>query len=430
MINDAHCHFFSTPFFAPLGGDAALAKLGWDAPGTAEALADRWVAELDRHQVSRARADRERARRRGVGRRRRQPSSRALRRLLHGGSDAAGRGARPRRRRSRRGGLRGDLPVPRHAPLLDSGRPREARCSTSRRRRPGTAVFVHCGVLSVGVRKKLGLPSPFDIRFGNPLDLHARRAARHPSGADHHPALRRRPVPRGADGRRPLPQRAARHVELERLDQVSSGLTLADVFRQALAVVGPDRSAVRHRLVVLPARLGARRPRTAVGRARRDRREHRGVREDLRGQLRSAVSKSPECRLSGAALADLKLRQPCSVLKSVRDRFQVFSQQVSPEVPVEIAPHRVDVVAVVLRVVVLDEERRALHPVVVLLAALGLAGPRERRSSRRRPSAPAPGDPRRCRPPSCRCRRRAASSAGRAAARSSRRRRGPTATAG
>ena len=38
---------------------------------------------------------------------------------------------------------------------------------------PGTAVFVHCGVLSVGVRKKLGLPSPFDIRFGNPLDLHA-----------------------------------------------------------------------------------------------------------------------------------------------------------------------------------------------------------------------------------------------------------------
>src|SRR4051812_25482973 len=54
MINDAHCHFFSTAFFAPLGGDAALAKLDWDAPGTAEALADRWVAELDRHQVSRA----------------------------------------------------------------------------------------------------------------------------------------------------------------------------------------------------------------------------------------------------------------------------------------------------------------------------------------------------------------------------------------
>ncbi len=38
---------------------------------------------------------------------------------------------------------------------------------------PGTAVFVHCGALSVGVRKKLGLPSRFDVHFGNPLDLHA-----------------------------------------------------------------------------------------------------------------------------------------------------------------------------------------------------------------------------------------------------------------
>src|ERR1039458_4591984 len=38
---------------------------------------------------------------------------------------------------------------------------------------PGRAVFVHCGVLSVGVRKKLGLPSPFDMRFSNPIDLHA-----------------------------------------------------------------------------------------------------------------------------------------------------------------------------------------------------------------------------------------------------------------
>ena len=34
------------------------------------------------------------------------------------------------------------------------------------------SAFVHCGALSVGVRKKLGLPSPFDMRFSNPLDLH------------------------------------------------------------------------------------------------------------------------------------------------------------------------------------------------------------------------------------------------------------------
>src|SRR5262245_3622482 len=54
MVNDAHCHFFSSSFFAPLGGDAALATLGWDPPGSADALADRWVAELDRARVSRA----------------------------------------------------------------------------------------------------------------------------------------------------------------------------------------------------------------------------------------------------------------------------------------------------------------------------------------------------------------------------------------
>jgi predicted TIM-barrel fold metal-dependent hydrolase len=39
--------------------------------------------------------------------------------------------------------------------------------------RPRTVAFVHCGVLSVGVRKALGLPSQFDMKFSNPIDLHA-----------------------------------------------------------------------------------------------------------------------------------------------------------------------------------------------------------------------------------------------------------------
>ncbi len=34
------------------------------------------------------------------------------------------------------------------------------------------AVFVHCGALSVGIRTKLGLPSQFNLRYSNPLDLH------------------------------------------------------------------------------------------------------------------------------------------------------------------------------------------------------------------------------------------------------------------
>jgi predicted TIM-barrel fold metal-dependent hydrolase len=38
---------------------------------------------------------------------------------------------------------------------------------------PGALVFVHCGALTVGVRSKLGLPSQFDMRFSNPIDLHA-----------------------------------------------------------------------------------------------------------------------------------------------------------------------------------------------------------------------------------------------------------------
>ena len=36
----------------------------------------------------------------------------------------------------------------------------------------GLAVFVHCGALSVGVRRKLNLPSQFNLRYSNPVDLH------------------------------------------------------------------------------------------------------------------------------------------------------------------------------------------------------------------------------------------------------------------
>src|SRR6266496_4424519 len=59
MINDAHCHFFSTRFLellAPEAGkaDDIAARLQWEAPGTATELGDRWIAELDRHGVGRA----------------------------------------------------------------------------------------------------------------------------------------------------------------------------------------------------------------------------------------------------------------------------------------------------------------------------------------------------------------------------------------
>jgi predicted TIM-barrel fold metal-dependent hydrolase len=238
MVNDAHCHFFSSHFFAPLGGDAALAKLGWDPPGTPDALADRWVAALDRARVSRA----------------------ALIASVPG--DAGSVETAVRRHPDRFVGFfmvdptQADAAVD-AAEAIDRGAlqticlfPAMHRFSIQDDRarrlfdvaaaRPGTAVFVHCGVLSVGVRKKLGLPSQFDIRFGNPIDLHAVALA-YPQV----PII----VPHFGAG---LFREALMLADLcpnVLLDSSSSngwikyqpGLTLAAVFRQALAVVGPDR---------------------------------------------------------------------------------------------------------------------------------------------------------------------------------------------
>ena len=65
MVHDAHCHFFSTRFFEALARDVAdlepgdpvsalTTLLGWEPPGEPADLADRWVKELDKHDVSRA----------------------------------------------------------------------------------------------------------------------------------------------------------------------------------------------------------------------------------------------------------------------------------------------------------------------------------------------------------------------------------------
>ena len=249
ILNDSHCHFFSTQFFAALGrglkdADAAAPHLrpleitGWDDPGSAEQLADRWVVELDRHGASRA----------------------ALIASVPG--DAGSVAAAVRRHPTRFVGFFMMDPT-------QSGAPIDAAASIDRdglrticlfpamhryslhddrvramfdvaAARPGTAVFVHCGVLSVGVRKKLGLPSPFDIRFGNPLDLHGVAMA-YPSV----PII----IPHFGAG---LLREALMVADLcpnVLFDTSSSnswmrylpGLTLDQVFKQALSVLGPDR---------------------------------------------------------------------------------------------------------------------------------------------------------------------------------------------
>ena len=237
-LNDAHCHFFSTPFYAALGGDTAVTTLGWDAPGDAGALADRWVAELDRHGVSRAAliaslpgdtasvvAAVARHPARFVGFFMVDPTQ----------ADAAAHTAAT----IDRGGLRTICLFPAmHCYWLHDERVRQLFDVAAAR--PGTAVFVHCGVLSVGVRRKLGLQSRFDMRFSNPLDLHGLALA-YPQV----PII----VPHFGAG---LFREALMIADLcpnVLLDTSSSNswikmhpsLTLREVFARALDVVGPGR---------------------------------------------------------------------------------------------------------------------------------------------------------------------------------------------
>lgn len=163
-------HFFSHAFFAALGGGRAAQAPGWEMPPEdPAALAERWAAELDRHGVARA----------------------VLIASVHGdeGSVAAAVARFPgrfhgwfmlnptapdafgRAERAFNAGLRGVclFPAMHRYPLSDA---RVAEVCGLAAGRPGRMVFVHCGALSVGIRKLLGLPSPFDMRFSNPIDLH------------------------------------------------------------------------------------------------------------------------------------------------------------------------------------------------------------------------------------------------------------------
>ncbi|MBI2822210.1 MAG: amidohydrolase [Acidobacteria bacterium] len=180
-VNDSHCHFFSHVFFKSTGslkfreGDPArqaIGALGWESPPEDPAdLARRWAAELERHGVSRA----------------------ALIASVPGDEESVAAAVRtfpqtfvgffmldPTQpdavQRARRG--LGELKLrclclfpAMHGYALGDPRVRAVLDATGET--AGCAVFVHCGVLTVGVRKKLGLPSPFDLARGNPLHLTA-----------------------------------------------------------------------------------------------------------------------------------------------------------------------------------------------------------------------------------------------------------------
>jgi hypothetical protein len=243
MINDAHIHFFSPGFFAGLGADQkAITALGWEYPDSVEALATRWVVELDQHGIERA----------------------ALIASLPGDVDSVAKAValNPSRfvgffmldptredaiahaQRALDEGMRTICLFPAmHRYALHDERVASV-FELAAGRRGGTvepiAVFVHCGVLSVGVRKKLKLPSAFEMRFGNPLDLHG-HALRHPNVSiviPHFGAGMLREALMLAD--------CCPNVYLDTSSSNSwinyiPGLTLEQVFKTALDVVGPDR---------------------------------------------------------------------------------------------------------------------------------------------------------------------------------------------
>lgn len=248
MINDAHCHFFSPRFFGALAAQRNRApvetaadlcsELQWEAPVNPEALADRWVQELDRHHVSRTvliasvPGDEESV----AAAVRRHPTRFVGFFMLDPGSaDAPDRA----RRAVAELGLKGIclFPAMHHVPLGDE---RVAKVAQVAAAHPGTAIFVHCGLLSVGVRRKLGLPSPFDLSLGDPLAL-SRLALAFPQVpfiAPHFGAGMLREVLMAGDTCPNL------HVDTSSSNswiRYTPGLALRDVFGAALQVFGPRR---------------------------------------------------------------------------------------------------------------------------------------------------------------------------------------------
>jgi predicted TIM-barrel fold metal-dependent hydrolase len=246
VLADAHCHFFSREFFNILarqrGGDSSglhlCLELGWDDPGTAWTLADRWIQELDAHGVGRAAII---ASVPGDATSVAAAVARHPQRLVGFFMlDATPADAVERTVHAVNGlGLRGIclFPAMHHVPLDDE---RVSRVVDVAARHPGTAVFVHCGTLSVGVRKKLGLPSAFNLELGDPLAV-ARLATAFPEV----PFI----IPHFGAGRLEDALIAATSCANVYLDTSSSnswiantpGLTLESVFASALAAAGPSR---------------------------------------------------------------------------------------------------------------------------------------------------------------------------------------------
>lgn len=171
QVADAHAHFFSRRFFSALAAqkpglsvEEIAAQLAWQLPPEDPmGLAAIWAAELDRQGVSKA----------------------ALIASIPGDEASVTAAARAYPERFAAFGMvnprqwSADALAGVHVVCLFpamhcySVHDPASLAVFEWAERHGRPVFVHCGVLSVGFRAKLGLPSPFDMRYSNPIDLHA-----------------------------------------------------------------------------------------------------------------------------------------------------------------------------------------------------------------------------------------------------------------
>jgi predicted TIM-barrel fold metal-dependent hydrolase len=242
MINDSHCHFFSSRFLellAPQGGGAEsiAGRLHWDAPRTATELGDRWVAELDRHGVSRASliasipGDAV-----SVAEAVAHHPDRFVGFFMHNPAGPESAAVLARSLQEYRMAAICLFPAMHGYRLDDEVVEHVFRAAADH----GAVVFVHCGVLTVGVRKALGLPSRFDLRLGDPLAL-ARTALGFPGV----PVI----VPHFGAGFFREALIAADQCPTIHFDTSSSnswirfdgGQSLEGVFRSALAIAGASR---------------------------------------------------------------------------------------------------------------------------------------------------------------------------------------------
>ena len=212
--------------------------LGWEYPESPEALADRWIQELDAHGVARS----------------------ALIASIPGdeASVAAAVARHPSRfvgyvmvdpsatdavERTRRALTELRLrvvclfPAMHHVPLDDE---RTHRVVDAAAAVPGAAIFVHCGLLSIGVRRTLGLPSRFDLRLGDPLAVSRLALAfpKTPFIIPHFGAGLFREALMAADV---CPNVYFDTSSSNNWVRYSPGLTLESVFTTALSVLGPSR---------------------------------------------------------------------------------------------------------------------------------------------------------------------------------------------